>query len=135
MMIPSDDPQQLSLLFHLNSEPWLNEDAYRAGSYHHEFKQIANVLERVALPPPPESRLASLIRQRKSARRYDQRDLPLASLSALLSCGYGVAEIASLDGAGWFLRRSVPSGGGLYPLEIYLFLKQVPGLRDGLYHY
>ena len=51
MMIPSDDPQQLSLLFHLNSEPWLNEDAYRAGSYHHEFKQIANVLERVALPP------------------------------------------------------------------------------------
>ena len=38
-MIPVDDPQYLSLLFHLNSEPWLNEDAYRSAGYQHEFKQ------------------------------------------------------------------------------------------------
>ena len=29
----------------------------------------------------------------------------------------------------------MPSGGGLYPLEIYIFLKRVAGLEDGLYHY
>ena len=30
-MIPLDDPMSLSLLFHLNSEPWLNDRAYSGG--------------------------------------------------------------------------------------------------------
>lgn len=134
-MIPSDDPQTLSLLFHLNSEPWLNEDAYRSGSYHHEFKQFPDAAARVRLPPAPQSDLSKLIEQRKSVRRYERATLPLASLSSLLSSAYGIVEIASLETGGEFLRRSVPSGGGLYPLEIYLVLRRVSNLEDGLYHY
>jgi SagB-type dehydrogenase family enzyme len=134
-MLPSDDPQTLSLLFHLNSEPWLNEDAYRAGSYHHEFKQFPDAAGRVMLPPPPPGGLSRLIGTRKSARHYERQTLPLASLSALLSSAYGVVEISPLETGGAFLRRSVPSGGGLYPLEVYLFLKRVSELKDGLYHY
>jgi SagB-type dehydrogenase family enzyme len=38
-------------------------------------------------------------------------------------------------GGSSFLRRSVPSGGGLFPLEIYLFLQRIEGVQDGLYHY
>ena len=34
-----------------------------------------------------------------------------------------------------FLRRTVPSAGGLFPLEMYLFTQRVQGLADGLYHY
>ena len=67
-MIPVDDPQYLSLLFHLNSEPWLNEDAYRSAGYQHEFKQIPEVVRRTALPDPPQSDLAQLIGRRKSVR-------------------------------------------------------------------
>lgn len=31
--------------------------------------------------------------------------------------------------------RPVPSGGGLYPLELYVAVQEVVGLADGLYHY
>lgn len=34
-----------------------------------------------------------------------------------------------------FLRRSVPSAGGLFPLEVYAFVQRVDDLPDGLYHY
>jgi len=44
-------------------------------------------------------------------------------------------EVARLEDGGNFLRRSVPSAGGLFPLELYAFLRRVEGLSDGLYHY
>ena len=40
-----------------------------------------------------------------------------------------------MEGVGTFLRRSVPSAGGLFPLELFVFLQRVEGLSDGLYHY
>jgi SagB-type dehydrogenase family enzyme len=134
-MIPAEDATTLSLLFHLNSEPWLNEAAYRATPYYQEFKEIQGVRDRVALPAPPRSALMELINRRRSVRAYAERSLPVELVSALAAAAYGAAEIAQAEGGGEFLRRSVPSGGGLYPLEIFLFLRRVDGLADGLYHY
>ena len=82
-MIRSQDPTTLSELFHLNSEPWLNEDAYRAAPYHQEFKQLQSVGPRVALPPTPDTALSKLVRDRKSVRGYVRRSMPLDLLSAL----------------------------------------------------
>ncbi len=44
-------------------------------------------------------------------------------------------ETARLEDDTTFLRRSVPSAGGLFPLELFVFLQRVEGLSDGLYHY
>jgi SagB-type dehydrogenase family enzyme len=134
-LIPLDDPTTLSMLFHLNSEPWLNDEAYRGAVYHQEFKQMDAGAPRTALPPLPGSPLSRLIGLRQSCRAYLAREMPLEAVAALAGSAYGVLQLAELPDGSNFLRRSVPSAGGLFPLEVYLFTQRVQGLEDGLYHY
>jgi SagB-type dehydrogenase family enzyme len=133
-MIRFEDPTTLSLLFHLNSEPWLNDEAYRSAAYHQEFKDVASE-GRVALPSTPESGLARLLRERRSCRAYRAQTMPLTAVAALASAAYGAVEVTELPDRTSFLRRSVPSAGGLFPLEIFVFAQRVEGLPDGLHHY
>jgi len=133
-VIPLDDPSSLSLLFHLNSEPWLNDEAYKSGAANQEFKQPSGVLGEVPLPQPPPSVLGDLLHQRRSCRTFAVQVMPLPALSSLLAAAYGIVE-ADSSGQVRFLRRSVPSAGGLFPLELYAFVRRVDGLDDGLYHY
>ena len=134
-MIKFEDPTTLSLLFHLNSEPWLNNDAYRGAAYHQEFMECGGAQARTSLPPPSESALSPLFRLRRSCRAYLPQAMPVSSLSALAHAAYGVVEIAELSDQTSMLRRTVPSAGGLFPLEIFIFAQRVDGLADGLYHY
>ncbi len=98
------------------------------------FKELpqAKTLE---LPDPilPERPLAECIRQRVSCRRFAADPLSLHSLSTLLASGYGVLNILEMDGE--FLERAVPSGGALYPLELYVLVQRVKGLQSGIWHY
>lgn len=134
-MIKFEDETTLSLLYHLNSEPWLNDEAYRNAAYHQEFKEIESPIERQRLPPATESELSRLIRLRRSCRAYRPEQMPLTAAAALARSAYGVVEVAHLADQTSFLRRSVPSAGGLYPLEVFLFTQRVDGLTDGIYHY
>src|SRR5690349_12712967 len=134
-MIPLDDPTSLSMLFHLNSEPWLNDDAYRAGSAHAEFKQPAEILAEVDLPAAASSPLTELFPRRCSCREFANRQMPLQDVASLVAAAYGVIDELPGAAPAGFLRRSVPSAGGLYPLELYAFLRRIDGLEDGLYHY
>ena len=135
-MLPFDDPTALSLLFHLNSEPWLNDAAYRAGG---DTAPAGgpDALSEVALPPVAPSALGQLLRARRSARSFMPATLTLAELAAVLDAAYGlVGEDGEdgEDGAG-ASRRSVPSAGALYPLDVYAFLRRVDGVAPGLHRY
>ncbi|HMA32861.1 MAG TPA: SagB/ThcOx family dehydrogenase [Chloroflexia bacterium] len=83
-----------------------------------------------ALPLP----LGAAIRARCSCREFGDRALLLAALATLLQASYGIQERV-LAGDYELLTRPVPSGGGLYPLEIYLLVERVTGLGPGVYHY
>ena len=134
-MLPLDDPTSLSLLFHLNSEPWLNDEAYRGGSGRRAPSAVGDGSTEVALPPPTPSALGDLLRRRRSCRAYDAHHvLPLEDLSELLHAAYG--PVVEHDDAGpTSSQRSVPSAGGLYPFDVLVFLRRVEGIEDGLYHY
>jgi SagB-type dehydrogenase family enzyme len=134
MTVPAEDTTSLSLLYHLNSEPWLNLEAYEA-AYEVEAKRYAPIGEGVALPPPPATPLRELLVRRSSCRSFEPRPLTMADLGAVLAGAYGVARTGAIPGVPLVLLRTVPSAGGLYPLEIYAALQAVEGLAAGLHHY
>ena len=74
----------------------------------------------------PRCQLSPALRTRRSAQTFTGRPLGLQRLAALLEAGYGVTAPG---------RRSVPSGGALYPLEIYPVVVQVGGLEQGVFHF
>jgi SagB-type dehydrogenase family enzyme len=88
------------------------------------------------LPPPAQidTAFSEVVASRVSARFLRPQPIDLPQLAALLHHAYGITR--SNEGTG-FTRafRSAPSGGGLYPLEIYFHSKAIAGLAWGLYHY
>lgn len=92
---------------------------------------------RIALPrewPPPALSLNDAIARRTTARELGPCPVQLQHLAALLFNAYGVTR----DNSGTsYVRafRTVPSGGGLYPLELFFHARGVSGLEAGLYHY
>jgi SagB-type dehydrogenase family enzyme len=84
-------------------------------------------LERVSLPEPDKSTpLYQLLAKRRSVRRYKKEPLTLHQLSRLLWATYGLVDRR---------RRVVPSAGATYPIEVYVFVKDVAGLAPGIYRY
>lgn len=92
----------------------------------------------VALPPAalPDVSFADTVRNRRSGRVFAAEALPLGELGTMLHTAYGVTHFSALPGGrrGQPLR-AVPSGGALYPLELYVLAQRVDGLDSGLYHY
>jgi len=134
-MLRFEDPISLSLLYHLNSEPWLNTEAYEALPYEVQYKEMAGADRMIPLPPPTQSPLLRLLEARRSCRQYDPRPMPVDTLAAILAGAYGILRTSMLaDGINAFFR-GVPSAGGLFPFEIYVLTRSVAGVPDGLQHY
>lgn len=76
--------------------------------------------------------LAHAVAARRSRRSFADRPLELGLLATLLDTGYGVT--GTIEGTSQALR-TVPSGGALYPLELYVVSHRVEGLELALYHY
>jgi SagB-type dehydrogenase family enzyme len=135
-MLPFEDETSLSMLFHLNSEPWANMEAYQNIVYEVEYKDVFATSAEVQLAPAGDTILTRLATKRASCRAFAPKLLPLSLLSTILWGSYGISRSERMLSAGAVaLLRPVPSAGGLFPLEIYLLSQRVEGLCDGLHHY
>ena len=88
----------------------------------------------IPLPRPelPAIALCTAIERRRSGREFDAAELALGELGSLLWAAYGAAEPGD-DGRARL--RTVPSGGALYPLELYVVPAAVAGLEAALHHF
>jgi SagB-type dehydrogenase family enzyme len=146
-----DDLYSLSEIFHENTKlrpsqmrtmaarvVRISRDPMMHRALTQSYKQYPN-LDRVALPPAQLEggrSLESAILHRRSTREFEQaRPVDLTEISKLLHFSAGITGEQDLGGGVKHHLRAAPSGGGLYPIEIYPCLLNVEGAPAGIYHY
>ncbi|MPQ43789.1 SagB/ThcOx family dehydrogenase [Clostridium tarantellae] len=83
--------------------------------------------------------LSTAITSRRSVRSYMKSNMSLNELSNILYYAQGVSnevEPYNLSNRDKKIKlRNAPSGGGLYPIDIYMYIQNVKKLKDGVYKY
>ncbi len=85
-------------------------------------------LPAVSLPPPAVCTmpLGATLERRRSTRAFTGSPLGLGLLGTILHAAYGTTPAG---------RRAVPSGGALYPLDVYVGTLDVDGIGCGISRY
>lgn len=71
--------------------------------------------------------LSKLLEGRESIRKFADRSISLQELSSILWAGQGMKESSK--------KRTTPSAGALYPIELFVIAGNIAGLKAGVYHY
>jgi SagB-type dehydrogenase family enzyme len=135
MQLPADDATTLALWYHLNSGVWSNYEAYLEASHELQQKVVPDPRPIALAPDACPSPLAELIAGRRSTRRYAARPMTLTQASRILHAAYGVTGLRRHTASFTSWGRTVPSAGGLYPLEFYAATTAIESIADGVYHY
>ncbi len=103
-----------------------------ASSLINRDKQIKSMEHKEIILPAPrttgELSVEEALLKRRSIRNFKEEPLNLEEISQLLWAAQGVTDSRQE-------LRTAPSAGALYPLEVYLAVKNVEGLSSGVYRY
>jgi SagB-type dehydrogenase family enzyme len=125
----------LGYLYHEWSKPGLIDALGTVASWgsQPELYKVYVDVPRIPLPEPSLDgglSAARAIALRRSVRTYAPTPMTLSELSRLLFLASGISTQR------WgSARRTAPSSGALYPLELYPVVHNVTGLDRGIYHY
>jgi SagB-type dehydrogenase family enzyme len=124
-LYPNVAPGSLRSMLAITRNPELQQTLARSSRTHDHRASIG-------LPPGPipRARLCDLLERRQSTLASRRHPLRLVELGAVLRAAYAAAPRGAAG-----LRRPVPSGGALYPLELYVIALAVEGLDPCVAHY
>lgn len=96
-----------------------------------EYKKFS-FFNPIKLTDNVDTKLFEILQKRVSDRKaLPSNVVTLEKISKILKCACG--EVKRKDGT---IRRTAPSGGARYSIELYLLLfKDIEGLKAGVYHY
>lgn len=120
---------------------WTTRRAQRAARSKAELTPMPRTLKRYSgtpktrLPRPARnSEFPAVLLNRRTWRRYSAAAVTLEELGTVLGLSAGVQWWAKGHGGELPLKTS-PSGGARHPIECYVVVRRVSGLRPGIYHY
>jgi SagB-type dehydrogenase family enzyme len=100
--------------------------------------KTSSSFKKIPLPDaaPIDESFTSVTFSRRSVRKYTGAPISLQQLSSLLKHSSGISGGADLVGDVSQTLRVVPSGGALFPIEVYVLAHSVVGLeQDRIFHY
>ena len=92
----------------------------------------------VNLPPAQteiEAKFTAVLLARRTHRAFDGKPISLDELATLLKLTWGVSKWEEHRSFGPIGLKTSPSGGARHPIEVYIAVHNVRGLKQGLYHY
>jgi SagB-type dehydrogenase family enzyme len=101
----------------------------------HKLYRNAKVFALPTRLPKAKQTFDDAVLSRRSSREFGKDPLPLNVAAKLLHCSYGITGELDLGHGHRQALRAAPSGGALYPIEIYLFARNVEKLPKGIYHF
>ena len=84
---------------------------------------------------PRSRKLREIIVRRRSVREFSGEPISLNNVAQILFNAGGITGRMTLSFNIEQDARAAPSGGALYPLELYVAAHKVDGLEPGIYHY
>jgi putative peptide maturation dehydrogenase len=91
---------------------------------------------RLPLPRIAPNGFDDLLARRATCRNFDaSRKIPFDTFAQVLQRVFAAQAEVRVSDDTVFLKKNVPSGGGLHPMECYLIVQHVDGVAPGLYHY
>lgn len=129
-LAPATASRALAGVARLGASPGLRRAVARSSLRHPELPLVP--LPAAAPLPTP---LDEAVARRRSARSFSGEPVPAAMLASLLEAAYGVTG-ALADLQGWTQPlRAAPSGGALYPLDVYVAAQRIDGIPSALYRF
>src|SRR3990167_1926422 len=95
----------------------------------------------IALPnsEPLDMALGDAVTRRRSIRSYTGDQISFEFLATMIRSGCAISANVTArlmsEGNATFSFRTVPSAGGLYPIDLYIISRNVEGLAKGVYRY
>ncbi len=88
------------------------------------------------LPPPDyDDEFAKVLLARRTWRQFSRGEVSLEQMGSLLGLTFGVQGWLRVPAVGKLALKTSASGGARHPIEAYVLVLRVGGLRPGLYHY
>ena len=78
---------------------------------------------------------AAVLRRRRTWRKYSRDAVTRESLSRILKLTFGIHGWVEVPRVGRAAVKTSPSGGDLHPIEAYVVVRRVRGVKPGIYHY
>ncbi len=132
-----DSVEEIGLTYLLNYQTIRLGNAINISIYGKEFYPVINKAMKdsaetsgikLEINEAP-SYVTEVVNRRRSIRKYSGKAISLNALSNIIVGSQSMHENQG------FILKTTPSGGGLYPIELYFYAKHIEGLQEGLYKY